>query len=185
GKYAPWVMDMASSVAARGHIRLSEKTNTPIPEGWALDSDGNSTTDPHEAMKGVMVPFAGPKGSAIAMLVDILGGVLSGSSFAGNIRDMNKDFTAPQGVGHFFLALKIEAFMPLNDFYARMEEQIERLHKLAPAPGFKNVLYPGEPEAKVSECRAREGIPLNETVLTALRELSLEAGLDFPHSISQ
>ena len=67
-----------------------------------------------------MLPFAGPKGSALSMLADILGGVLAGSAFAGDIRDMNTDFTAPSGVGHFFLAMKIEAFMPVAEFATRI-----------------------------------------------------------------
>src|SRR5256885_787660 len=102
GRHAPWVMDFATSIAARGHIRLAARAGEPIPQGWALDRDGYPTTDPVKALEGVMLPFAGPKGSALSMLADILGGVLSGASFAGDIRDMNTDFAAPQELGHFF-----------------------------------------------------------------------------------
>ena len=102
GRHAPWVMDMATSVAARGHIRLAARHGQEIPEGWALDSEGRPTTNAERALAGVMLPFSGVKGSAIAMLVDILGGVLSGSGFGGAIRDMTRDFEAPQDVGHFF-----------------------------------------------------------------------------------
>ncbi len=180
GRHAPWVMDMATSVAARGHIRLAARHGEAIPEGWALDEAGRPTTDAKAALAGVMLPFAGPKGSALSMLVDILGGVLSGSAFAGEIRDMNSDFERPQDVGHFFLAMKVEAFMPLADFNARMEEAIARLKALKPAAGFTEVLYPGEPEARKEAERRRNGVPLSPQVVQALAEVAGTAGLAMP-----
>jgi L-2-hydroxycarboxylate dehydrogenase (NAD+) len=183
GRHAPWVMDMATSIAARGHIRLAARHEQSIPEGWALDKDGRPTTDAQAALTGVMLPFSGVKGSAIAMLIDILGGVLSGSAFGGAIRDMTQDFTAPQDVGHFFLAFKIDALMPLEEFNARMEEQIARLKALKPAAGFEEVLYPGEPEARKEKQRVRDGIPLTVQVVDAVRKEAEEAGLSFPDPV--
>lgn len=183
GKHAPWVMDMATSVAARGHIRLAARHGEAIPEGWALDKEGRPTTDAEAALKGVMLPFSGVKGSAIAMLIDILGGVMSGSAFGGEIRDMTQDYTAPQDVGHFFLAFKIDALMPLAEFNARMEEQIARLKALQPAAGFEEVLYPGEPEARKEKLRLRDGIPLTAQVADAVRKEAEEAGLAFPSPV--
>jgi len=183
GRHAPWVMDMATSVAARGHIRLAARHGESIPEGWALDAEGRPTTNAEHALAGVMLPFSGVKGSAIAMLVDILGGVLSGSGFGGTIRDMTRDFTAPQDVGHFFLAFRVEALMPLAEFNARMEEEIARLKALKPAAGFSEVLYPGEPEARKEQERSRSGIPLSAQVVAALRKEAEEAGLAFPDPV--
>lgn len=183
GRHAPWVMDMATSIAARGHIRLAARHGQPIPEGWALDKDGRPTTDAQAALTGVMLPFSGVKGSAIAMLIDILGGVLSGSAFGGAIRDMTQDFTAPQDVGHFFLAFRVEALMPLDEFNARMEEEIARLKALKPAAGFEEVLYPGEPEARKEKQRAKSGIPLTAQVVDAVRKEAEEAGLAFPSPV--
>lgn len=172
GRHAPWVMDFATSVAARGHIRLAARAGQPIPEGWALDRDGRPTTDAAKALEGVMLPFAGPKGSALSMLADILGGVLSGAAFAGKIRDMNTDFSAPQDLGHFFLAMKIEAFLPIGEFAARMEEMIARIKALPPVPGVDDVLYPGEPEARTAAERMRQGVPLSATTRDALAKLT-------------
>jgi L-2-hydroxycarboxylate dehydrogenase (NAD+) len=172
GRHAPWTLDMATSVAARGHIRLAARRNEPISEGWALDEDGRPTTDPKRALAGVMLPFAGAKGSALAMLVDILGGVLAGSAFGGEIRDMNKDFTQPQDVGHFFLAFKVAAFMQPAAFAQRMEEAIARLKALKPAEGFSEVLYPGELESRRSETRRAEGIPLTAEIVEALEAVA-------------
>jgi LDH2 family malate/lactate/ureidoglycolate dehydrogenase len=180
GRHAPWVMDMATSVAARGHIRLAARHGDAIPEGWALDSEGKATTNAEQALAGVMLPFSGVKGSAIAMLVDILGGVLSGSAFGGAIRDMTRDFTAPADVGHFFMAFQIEGLMPLAEFNARMEEEIARLKALKPAAGFNEVLYPGEPEARKEAQRRKDGIPLTIQVADALRVVAEECAVPFP-----
>jgi LDH2 family malate/lactate/ureidoglycolate dehydrogenase len=184
GRQAPWVMDMATSVAARGHIRLAAREGQPIPEGWALDASGRPTTDAAAAMAGVMLPFSGAKGSALSMLVDILGGVLSGSGFAGSIRDMNTDFDAPQDVGHFFLAMQVEAFMPRHEFDARMEMSIARLKALQPAAGFDEVLYPGEPEARRQAERSANGIPLGAQVCEAIRIAASSAGIGMPEPLS-
>ncbi|ESR24511.1 Ldh family oxidoreductase [Lutibaculum baratangense] len=181
GRHAPWVLDMATSVAARGHIRLAARRNEPIPEGWALDAEGRPTTNAQDALGGVMLPFAGPKGSALAMMVDIMGGVLAGSAFAGAIRDMNTDFEAPQDVGHFFLAINLAAFMEPHEFAGRMEEAIARLKSLEPAAGFDEVLYPGELEARRTQTRLKEGIPLTPEVVKALVGVGEELGVPFPY----
>ena len=185
GRHPHWTMDMATSVAARGHIRIAVKEGRPIPEGWALDADGHPTTDAAKALAGVMLPIAGPKGSAIAMMIDILGGVLSGSAFGGAIRDMNTDFEAPQDVGHFFMAFKIAGFMAPELFAARMEELIARLKALKPAAGFEEVMYPGEPEARMAKKRRAEGIPLSDAIVATLEKTGREAGVAFPAPLAE
>lgn len=180
GRYTAWTMDMASSVAARGHIRLAAKQHKAIPEGWALDAEGRPTIDAQQALRGVMLPFGGAKGSAVAMMVEILGGVLSGSAFAGGIRDMNVDFEAPQNVGHFFMAFKIEGLLDLGVFTARMETLIDKLKALEPAAGVSEVMYPGEPELKASLVNAVQGVPLKAEIADGLRELGQSLGLALP-----
>ncbi|MDH4189208.1 MAG: Ldh family oxidoreductase [Betaproteobacteria bacterium] len=177
GARAPWVMDLATSVAARGHIRLAAREARSIPEGWALDRDGHPTTDAARALEGVMLPFAGPKGSALSMLADILGGVLAGAAFGGEIRDMNTDFSAPQEVGHFFMAMRVDAFMPAAEFAARMTQLIDRVKALPPAAGFDAVMYPGEPEARRSAERREKGIALSVATRAALAKVAGEFGL--------
>jgi len=178
GERTPWVMDFATSIAARGHIRLAAKDGRPIPEGWALDAEGRPTTDAARALEGVMLPFAGPKGSALSMLADILGGVLAGAAFAGDIRDMNTDFSAPQDVGHFFLAMRVDAFMPAEAFAARMQEMIGRIKALPPAAGVAEVMYPGEPEARTAAERSRRGLPLSDATRAALARLAAELDIE-------
>jgi L-2-hydroxycarboxylate dehydrogenase (NAD+) len=183
GRYSPWTMDMASSIAARGHIRIAAKEGKSIPEGWALDHEGRPTTDPDLALKGVMLPFAGSKGSALAMMIDIFGGVMSGSAFAGGIRDMNFDFEAPQNVGHFFMGWKIASFIELPAFNERMETLIGRLKALKPAAGFSEVMYPGEPEAKALEKHSVTGVLLKNEIAAGLGALGDELGVAFPAAL--
>lgn len=183
GRYAPWSLDMAASIAARGHIRLAAQRGQAIEQGLALDADGAPTTDPVEALRGIMLPFAGAKGSGLAMMVDILGGVLAGSGFAGSIRDWNTDFEAPADVGHFFLVMKVEAFMPLQEFEARMETAIDRLKALPPVKGFDEVNYPGERSARTAKERMAAGIPVGGEVLLSLHTVADERGVAFPSAI--
>ena len=180
GRFAPWSLDMAASVAARGHIRLADRAGHQIPEGWALDEDGRPTTDAAAALRGVVLPFAGAKGSGLAGLVDILAGVLSGGAFAGGVRDWIADFDGPAEVGHFFLAMKVEAFLPLPEFEARMETSIERLKALPPAEGFDEVLYPGERAARAEAEAETAGVPLTADCASALRAHGTEIAVPFP-----
>jgi LDH2 family malate/lactate/ureidoglycolate dehydrogenase len=87
---------------------------------------------------------------------------------------MNTDFSAPQGLGHFFLAMKIEAFLPAGEFAARMEEMIARIKALPPVPGVPEVLYPGEPEARTARDRQQHGVPVSPTTRGALDKLAKE-----------
>src|SRR3546814_17126258 len=104
---------MSPAVAARGKIRRAARRGEKIPEGYALDKDGRSTTDPNAALEGgVVLPIGGPKGSAISMLMDILGGVLSGAGYTGGVSNQFLVYAEPQHVVHFFLAFKPDLFLP-------------------------------------------------------------------------
>lgn len=181
GRHPAWSLDIAASVAARGHVRLAAQEGKPIPLGWALDAEGHQTTDPQAALSGTMLPFSGAKGSGLAMMVDIMGGVLSGAGFAGDIHDWTLDSgSAPSGVGHFFLVMKIEAFMPLGEFEQRMDTAIARLKALPEAEGFSEVMYPGERSGQCAINRRRDGIPLSGAVVTSLKDLATSFGIGFP-----
>ena len=184
GQNPPWSLDMAASVAARGHIRVAAQEGRSIPEGWALDEKGRPTTDPEAALNGVMLPFGGPKGSGLAMMVDILAGVLAGSAFTGDIRDWVKDFTGPSDVGHFFLVVKVEAFMPAAEFADRMETAILRTKALPPAEGAAEVFYPGERSGRMEQERRQNGIPLSGKAIVALAELAT-TDCPFPEPVGE
>ena len=180
GRHAPWSLDMAASVAARGHVRLAARDGRKIPEGWALDSEGRPTTDADAALQGVMLPFGGAKGSGLAMMVELMAGVLSGSAATGDVRDWVADFGGPADVGHFFLAMKVEAFMPLAEYNARMETMITRLKALPPAEGFVEVLYPGERAGRAEADADTGGVILSAETARDLSAHAATLGIEAP-----
>jgi LDH2 family malate/lactate/ureidoglycolate dehydrogenase len=177
GKLAPFVLDMSPAVAARGKIRLAEKRGEKIPLGFALDAQGRPTTDPAEALKGVVLPIGGPKGSGLSMLMDIFGGVLSGAAYAGEVADQYKVFDRAQNVGHFFLAMRPDLFVSKKEYRARMDTLVERVRACPKAQGFDEILLPGEMEAREEEKRTRSGIPYASAEIEALQEEAARAGV--------
>ena len=157
--------------------RLALKRGETIPEGYALDADGRPTTDPAKALAGIMLPLGGAKGSGIAIMMDVFAGVLSGAAFGGDVRDQNKDFENPQNVGHFFVALKPDLFVTREELRARMRTLTERVHAATPADGFKEVLMPGDPEARTEKLRLAQGIPYGVNEINDVQKEAERAGL--------
>jgi len=175
GRHAPFALDIANTAVARGKIYLARQKGVPIPEGWAIDSEGQPTTDPVAALEGITMPMAGHKGYAIAAAMDMLSGVLSGSSFG-------KAVTGPYqaerkgGTGHFMLALNIEAFLPPAEFGTRMEAYIAELKGVPLAKGAEEIVYPGEIEARSALRNRRAGLNLPADTLADLAKLADETG---------
>lgn len=159
GKYPPFSLDMATSDGALRKVRKALAEGKSIPVGWANDKDGNPTTDPAAAIDGMLLPFGGAKGSGLAFFLDILTGGLSGGLFSADVRNNFTNHDRPSGNGHFFLAIKIEAFLDEADFGARMEAEIDRLHALPTVAGVDRVRYPGERMAAIAAERTAKGIP--------------------------
>jgi len=111
------------------------------------------------------------------MLMDILGGVISGSAFAGGVADQYKVFDRPQDVGHFFLALRPDLFVPAADYRARMDTLIERVRACPKAEGFDEILIPGEPEARLEAKYRRSGIPYAPNEIRALQAEAARVGV--------
>ncbi len=176
GKHSPLMMDMANTGVARGKIYLARQRREKIPPGWALNADGEPTTDPQEAIDGIILPMAGHKGYAIAVVVDMLSGVLSGSAFLSGVNGPYKA-DLRSGAGHFLTAFHIEAFQPLAEFTARMEAFIAELKSVPLAKGIDEVFYPGEMEAR-SDVRLREaGIELPDDTFADLVRAGAESGI--------
>jgi LDH2 family malate/lactate/ureidoglycolate dehydrogenase len=169
GKELPVVADMATSVVARGKIIIAAKKNQQIPPGWALNKNGENTTDPQEALAGTVLPFAGPKGSAIALLIDVLTGVLSGSAFGLKINDMYADFKQPTYTSHMFAAIDISKFSAVEQFKDNMDRMIREIKSSTPAENVAEIYLPGEIELRKKQQRLIEGIPFSEAVLHDLR----------------
>lgn len=180
GAGGDFILDMAPSVAARGKIRKAQRNGESIPLGYALDAEGRPTTDPAEALKGVVLPIGDAKGSGISMLMDVLGGVLSGSAFAGNVGDQYKHFDRPQNVGHFIMALRPDLFMPADDFKSRMDTLLDTVRSSPRAEGFSEILIPGEPESRQEATRTKDGIPYSRKDLQPVFDMASEAGVSLP-----
>lgn len=177
GLLGPYVLDMSPAVAARGKIRQAARRGESIPEGYALDSDGHVTTDPIAALQGVVLPIGGPKGSGIAMLMDILAGVLSGAAFAGGVGDQYKNYDRPQNVGHFCLAMKPDLFVSVDDYRSRMDTLVNSVHTSATADGFDEILLPGEIEARKEKLRLSTGIPYGSNDIEPLQSEAARVGV--------
>lgn len=173
----PVLADMATSVVARGKIVEGAKRGETIPEGWALDAEGKPTTDARAAEKGVVLPLSGAKGSALAVMVEILVGVLSGGRFAGSLGNLYSDFETPQDIGHFFLLLDVAALMPAADYQTRLSALVAELKASACADGFSEILMPGEIEARRAADLSASGIELPDNVIRDIDEAAKSVGI--------
>lgn len=178
------LFDAATSVVAKGKINVAAYKGVSIPEGWAINVEGYSTTDPHAALGGAVLPFGGHKGSGLSLIIDIFCGVLTGASFATHLNTL-EDLTTEQNLGHVFTAMRTDLFMPAELFALRMDE-ILRLLKASPAaPGIERVLAAGEPEARVAAENRNHGIPIPAEIAAHLTSLGEEVGLAFPKPAEQ
>lgn len=175
----PIVFDMACTEAARGKIKLALQEGKKIPEGWALDGDGKPTTNPAEAMKGVLLPAAGHKGFGLAVVVDIFCGVLTGSYFSTLVKPIT-EFSRPRGLGHFFAALDITLFMPLQEYLERIRDFTTRIKDTPLSSGFEAVYLAGEIEHRLKQERLKNGIPVIQTTLDNLRAIAEKLDLKYP-----
>jgi LDH2 family malate/lactate/ureidoglycolate dehydrogenase len=176
----PYVLDMAMTVIARGKIRLAAAHGQPIPEGLALDADGAPTTDANKAFEGVCLPFGGVKGAALAMLMELLAGVLTGAGYGGRVRSLYFDHSEPQNVGHLFIALRPDLFVAPEAYARRMDDFSSRAKGCPRAAGFDEILLPGEPEARTATRRRATGIPLTAEVVEELRAAGRALGTALP-----
>lgn len=179
GQEMPLIFDASTSVAARGKIIAAAQRKSPIPEGWAIDPQGRPTTDPQAALAGAVLPFGGPKGSAISFIIDIMCGVLTGAGFALHLNTL-ENLNAEQGLGQLFGAFRTDLFISAEGFCRRMDDELCMLKAAAPAPGVPRVMAPGEVEAAAESHNRRLGIQLTENVREQLVDLGGKVGVDFP-----
>lgn len=176
---APMVLDVACSVTARGNISNCKREGKEIPLGWAIDAEGNPTTDPARALVGAVLPFAGHKGSGIAIMVDVLCGILNSGVTSKHVRE---DQTVGPNVGHTMIAIDISFFEEPEEFDRRMKQFAAELKAAKPAPGVSKIYLPGEIEAERAEYNRKNGIKMGRGAFTELCEACLEYGVaEDPH----
>jgi L-2-hydroxycarboxylate dehydrogenase (NAD+) len=181
----PFILDMATSVVPSGKLEVYRRKGKKIPLGWAIGPDGKLTDNPEVAMKeGALLPLGGlgellggHKGSGLSVMVDILSGVLSGAAWGPYV-----GYTVanqPPNVGHFFMAVNIEAFMPLDEFKKRMTEYVRTLKSIEKHPDFDYIWIPGEKSWMTRETRLRKGVPVYKKVFNEIKEICGEVGVEF------
>lgn len=177
GKGFPVKIDLATSIVARGNIIAANKAGRPIPEGWALDPEGEPTTDAAAALAGTVLTMAGHKGYALALMVELFCGVLSGAAVGSDVGSMYKHLDRTQDVGHFFCLLDIAAFMEVDEFKQRIDATIDRIKACRKRPGTEEILVPGERSHRIAQQRRTMGVPISAETLAELRKLAEEYGV--------
>lgn len=174
---APVVTDMAMSATAMGKIRLAESAGNPIPEGWATDGEGRATTDPATAIKGMLLPAAGPKGFGLALLIDLLCGGLSNGAIAEEVQPLYGDAAKPYACAHLFMALDPARFGVATVMPARVTNLADKVRHAKRAPG-SDVLYaPGDLE-RARAAGNSETCPIPSDVLEKLLASATAADVD-------
>ena len=189
GKEPPFVADFATTTAANGKLEILQRKNADAPPGWVQDKDGNASVDAN-ALKtgGALLPLGSDrehgshKGYALGSIVDIFSAVLSGASYGPWAPPFPAYVPMPEnmpgkGLGHFFGAMRIDAFRPAVEFKQQMDNWIGRFRNAKPASGYDKVLIPGDPEREMEAIRMQEGIPVVESVVKELNEVAAKFGL--------
>ncbi len=194
GREWPFVLDMATSTVPRGKLEVYERLEKSIPLGWATDETGEPTTDPEAVLSnlkqragGGLLPLGGAgellgghKGYGLALLVDILCGVLPGAAYANQVYPKDEvGHPLPSAIGHFFGAWRVGAFRPVDAFTAAMDDLQQRLKDAPKAEGQDRIYIHGEKEYELAKQNARLGVPLNPKVAVDLRALGEELDVEY------
>ena len=184
GDEKPYVLDMATSIVPLGRVAVYQKTGRTIPAGWGINQAGEITQDPTQVITGgALLPLGGPaelrgyKGYGLALLVDLLTGVLSGAAFGQDVGAPTEKGNA--NIGHFFAAIKIENFRPIQAFKTDMDTYLRALKNSPKLPGENRIFIHGEKEFDLAEKYQKEGIPLYHEVVQSLKEAGQASGIPF------
>lgn len=190
GEEPPFVADMATTTAANGKLEILQRKGKEAPTGWIQDKSGRSSTDPHELKNGgALIPLGSDyehgshKGYCLGAVVDIFSAVLSGANYGPWVPPFVAFLAPPtdpvgEGIGHFFGAMRVDAFRPADDFKRNMDNWIRRFRSSTPAEGHERVLIPGDPEREMAAYREQHGIPVNPKVVEDLKALAARFGVD-------
>ncbi|MFE4707286.1 ureidoglycolate dehydrogenase [Peribacillus simplex] len=158
----PFILDMATSNVALGKILQAREEGKEIPEGWGVDENGANVTDPNKVVS--LSTFGGPKGYGLSVIVDVFSGLLAGTAFGPHIGKMYDDLDKKRKLGHYFCVINPSFFTDTDIFLEQMDQMIEELQQVEPAPGFDRVYVPGEIEQINEEKNLKHGITIASSV---------------------
>jgi LDH2 family malate/lactate/ureidoglycolate dehydrogenase len=176
----PLVLDMATTVAAYGKVKVKAQRGETMPEGWMIDRQGRPLTDPARAEDGFLLPIGGYKGFGLALMFGLLAGTLNGAAFGKDVVDFNKDDRTPTNTGQAIVAVKLAAFGDPAEFKRRVDTAIREMRGSALLPGFDRIRLPGEESHRRREERRARGIPVPPPLRRSLDALARELGIDPP-----
>ncbi|HEX7252263.1 MAG TPA: Ldh family oxidoreductase, partial [Thermoanaerobaculia bacterium] len=186
GKHGMLVLDMATSTIPRGRIEVAARRGERLPAGWAIGPDGSPARTPEEALRGALQPLGGEevsggyKGYGLALIVELLTGILGDAAFGPNIVGLFST-EGKSDLGQFFMAMDPDAFDDRSGFRARLEKLLDQLTSAPTIPNAPGpVLYPGQPEAEQEAKSLRRGIVIDSRHQASLQKLALEYGIPFP-----
>jgi L-2-hydroxycarboxylate dehydrogenase (NAD+) len=172
------VLDMATTVAAYGKVKVAAQRGATMPEGWMIDREGRPLTDPKRADDGFLLPIGGYKGFGLALMFGFLAGTLNGAAFGKDVVDFNKDDKTPTNTGQAIVAVKISAFGDVAEFKRRVDATVREMRASARLPGVDAIRLPGEQSRATRQERARAGIPVPPPLRRSLDTLAEELGIE-------
>ena len=185
----PIIIDLATSACAYGKVEMARRKEESVPRGWIIDENGEHSDNPQRMIDGgALLPLGsfremgGHKGYCLSMMVDILCCVLSGANWGPfappfALRQEIPERSVGKGIGHFFGAMRIDAFIDPDEFKAQIDDLIQTFRQTRPQPGTQGVLIPGDPEREAHAQRIRSGIPLVQPVVDELEDISQQTGI--------
>ena len=174
GKSPPFVLDMATTVAAVGKIKTLAQRGEKMPESWMVGRDGKPLTDPARREEGLLLPIGGPKGYGLAMAIGLLAGTLNGAAFGSDVVDFTKDTKTATNTGQFVAAISIEAFAKVDAFKAQVDAVFKEMRESSPLPGHDPVRIPGEGRGAIQADREAKGIPFHPNLVATLKQIAGE-----------
>lgn len=180
GSDDPFVLDMATTVAAMGKIKKLDQQGLSMPEGWMVGRDGNPLTNPADRANGFMLPIGGPKGFGLSVGIGLMAGVLNGAAFGSNVVDFTSDTTSETNTGQFVMALDTAAFGVDETFGNAAAEVFDEMRASEPLPGHDPVRIPGENKSAYADENRRNGLDLGQALCHDLTALAGEVSVEPP-----
>jgi len=177
GTAAPFVLDMATTNAASGKIKVLAQRGEQMPEGWMVDRQGNPLTDPTRQSEGLLLPIGGAKGYGLAMAIGLIAGTLNGAAFGKDVVNFTKETATPTNTGQFVAAISIQAFGDVQAFKDTADQIFASFRDSTPFPGHGPVRIPGQDRGQVRDERKENGIPLHPNLVKVLADIAAELNI--------